>query len=247
MSDGHSDDERRLITVLEQLGREPAPCTEAGRLIFEGDDGGLAAVLSQIDQTVLPRRLSFCDGDGRSLICDVVERRIMKIAGAGNALLKEEAFRISQKLERFCDAASVIYLRSEILSDMHSGGDVGLSTADLKLHLADRRTAADVSALIEASLSQSESYALAIVDHHADGSVHENGQSRLCEILREMCAPSAGEPEADQQGSPTHQIWIGSPGEGHAVLHVSLVGRHIWIVFEVENLEQCVETWAHLA
>src|SRR6056297_1357048 len=80
-------DERRLENKLARLA-EPAAAPGPGRaLSLAGPGGALRAVLAEIDETVLPRRLHFAAGGAVRLSVEVAERRILAAALAGGAPL----------------------------------------------------------------------------------------------------------------------------------------------------------------
>lgn len=241
MPDGHLEDERRLQHVLDELAGGSAPATAAGRVIFENGAGNaLASVLGAIDETVLPRRLTFATGEARTLCCEVAERRIMRVAN-DPPLSKADAVSAAAQIEAFSASASVIHLRSEIVATATTSGEVGVSVAELLSHIATDAIPRDITALIETALSESASYALAIVDRQLDGRVREKGQSTLCEKLQQMEAAFHTQPDG-----LTRQIWIGAPDEDFAILQITSSDRCIWMAFEVEHFDSCINIWSRL-
>ncbi|MCV3273125.1 hypothetical protein [Roseobacter sinensis] len=243
MSDAHRDDEHRLHHVLQQLALPPEPATAAGRLISgSGADAPLAAILRAIDETVLPRVLTFSAGTDSTLRCEIAERRIIRMEG-GDALSTADAAQTAATIEAFCAGASAICLRSEIATAAAAAGEVGVSVGDLRACLDTEPAAGDLPALIDCALAESASHALAIVDRQDDGTTQEKGQSALCERLRRMDSTPAS---SETSGDVTRQIWIGAPSERFAVLCVSVPGRSIWMALDVEQLDDCIDIWARV-
>ncbi|MCR8725020.1 hypothetical protein [Frigidibacter sp. ROC022] len=80
MSQDRDDDKdlHRIERKLTRLASAPGPIMAEGRLVGSGT-GLLAALLNEIDETVLARRLGFTTDTGLRLFCDVYGRRLLAL------------------------------------------------------------------------------------------------------------------------------------------------------------------------
>lgn len=132
-------EEKRLRDKLEKLAAaaEPGP-----RRLLAGPDGDLSrAVLAEIDETVLARRLDFRRPDGAVMSLDVSGRRLLAIAALPDARadilvpLGSEAdaalAAAAEALRRFAAGAETLTVTSRPLDREMQPGALGRSAATL--------------------------------------------------------------------------------------------------------------------
>lgn len=251
MPDGPMEEEQRLRDVLQRLAEPAAPVTERGQLIAEtGGQTALTALLREIAETVLPRRLRFDGGMGGVLTCDVAERRIQSFGtGAAEALAEiaiEDAPDVAAALQCFSKAAVALHVQRDIVPHDSAAGALGVSIPDLLHHLAgkDTNTVPKVSAAT--ARAESESHALAILDG-ATGSDHcVKGQEGIAVHLRALEENWTAGASPDAPTAPMCQIWTGGVSDTFAILLVTLETGRIWVAFEPEHLDTCVACWSRV-
>lgn len=246
MPDSAVDDESRLRAALGSLASPAEGGTAQGRLIADaGGTKALAAFLREIEQTVLPRQLTINGGAGLVLICDVAERRILRLGHDetenGLSLSASDAQDVATQLRAFCDAAAEVYVRSGLKEQNQTVGAAGLSVADLMPYLPEGAPSPGQTVPVAAALAESARYALAVFDTGEGSDPGVTGQDSIGMQLRDL--------DEKHGPDPAHQrcqIWIGQVSDPFAVLRVSLADRRIWIAFDPAHLEACLCCWSHV-
>ena len=138
-----ADDRDDLERKLERLAAPAEPPAPDGRPL-DGPDA-LAALLAEIDGTVLPRRLTFARADGATLVLDASSRRLRRVVGApdptldGRALSRDDAVAAARVLAQFLSGDGPVRVRQAPAPDDFPAQ--GISTS----RLAEAATTAEPS------------------------------------------------------------------------------------------------------
>lgn len=251
MRDEALDEESRLRRVLQSLAKGPENTGTGERLISaSGGAEALRAILREIDETVLPRRLTFSGGPNVRCVCDVAERRIIGIDAEGtasaSALSTEDAADLAARIASFCKAAATVHVRRDLIGQGDPAGATGISLSDLSPHLTKELALPVDPVPVEMALAESESYALALFETGGDGKCRTKGQGELVEKLRVFDGDPAVSRDFSVSGTPVRRIWIDPKSDKYAILLVALPQRRIWLAFEPDHLDACIACWARV-
>ncbi len=249
MPESHHEEALRLTAVLQQLSEAPSVQKAGGRLITSaGEESALLGILQEVQETVLPRDLHFCAAAQSELVLTVAERRItrMRLVEEGalsQNLLKDgsadDLAQVAASLVAFCADASEIWVRAELISDHLAVDAVGLSLSALKSHLGGVDGAAVEPISLDAAVSGSKDFALAVLDSNAAEPDQIIGQRDLGASLRLLDA----ELLRDGVGKDRLSIWSGAMPDDPSILLAVRNQRRIWLAFEADNLDACLACW----
>jgi hypothetical protein len=124
-----------LQTAIARLTTQPAPVTQSGRVITsDTNNDPMAALLDEVEQTVLRRHLRFTNNHGMHLHLEAADRRILRVNK--HHTLTDENLEVGHAdagsldrcraiIEEFCLTARTIAVRSTIVphavDDAHLG------------------------------------------------------------------------------------------------------------------------------
>ncbi len=132
MSEG--DDLDRLQRKLARLAAPPLAGGAQGRLLGRAPDL-LAALLTEVDETMQPRRLCFVTDRGDELACDAYGRRLLSLSGlpGWDERRLDDADRADLRaaLEGWLRGAGRLSVRAEPLPDARDPSRFGISAAAL--------------------------------------------------------------------------------------------------------------------
>ncbi len=118
--------------------KSPSHFAADGARIIVSQGGALqiAAVLHEINQTILGRRLEFSSPDGRKLVLSVLGRRILRLDDVKNALhavglSTDHTQDIAQIIRDFVAPLTEVRVTSSPLASNDAGLDIGLHVAEL--------------------------------------------------------------------------------------------------------------------
>ncbi|WP_299829616.1 hypothetical protein [uncultured Roseobacter sp.] len=245
MPDGVAAEDKRLQDVLRSLAAESAEITEYGRRISgQGGAIGLTAILREIEETVLPRRLIFTGNAGMQLNLLVAERRILHIGAKADDVSDTEGADVAARLQAFCTAVTEVHVCCELSDHGSAKGIAGLSPSDLAPFLSADADVAKPPVPVETALAESESYALALCDAASGSDVRLKGQDSICARLQRLEENPAAGAENGGNSTPGCQVWMGDQSDPFAILLVTLPRRRIWLAFEPEHLDACIACWS---
>jgi hypothetical protein len=122
-------DRARLESKVAKLG-------EAGgsrSVTADGADASLRGVLTEVDETILPRRLTFSQG-ARTFWIDAAKRRIVRMEGVDFDLNElEDAARemLRDRILAALPSSGQVDIRTDRLTELPSSDDVGASAQNL--------------------------------------------------------------------------------------------------------------------
>lgn len=243
MHDSFTEDEMRLRDVLTSLGAATEEITDEGfRISDDGGAPGLTALLLEIEETVLPRLLTFTGGAGAQLTVTVAERRVLRIGSQdGEMKSAETAEQVAALLNTFCAGAAAVHVRRDLLGQAPTATAAGVSLTDLSPFLAGK---AEPVVPVEVALAESESYVLALCDARDEGRLQIKGQDAICVRLQQLEEGLPREADDSESAAPACRIWTGGPSDPFAVLLTTLPQGRIWLAFEPEHLDACIACWS---
>lgn len=132
---GAGDARDRLDRVLGKLAAVPRPATPEGRPLDGSTPGGLiAALLTEIDESIRPRRLVVSAGSGEALLIDCYDRRFLRLRSptpvapdlADKPIETEADIRaLGAALTTFAKAAGGLTLRAAPMPEGHDPARLG--------------------------------------------------------------------------------------------------------------------------
>lgn len=248
MHDSVAEDEMRLRDVLSSLGAATEEITNEGcRIADEGGATGLTALLREIEETVLPRRLTFTGRAGAQLTVTVVERRVLRI-GSQDDVMKpaETAEEVAALLETFCAVATSVHVRRDLLGQEPTAAATGVSLTDLSPFLSGKADLPVPPVPVDIALAESESYVLALCDARVECGPKLKGQDAICARLKHLEQGLPSGADDAENAAPHRRIWTGGPSDLFAVLLITLPQGRIWLAFEPEHLDTCIACWSRI-
>lgn len=236
MANSFTGDLSRLVLALEELQTSVSPTGPEGRLIFSSGEGcAQAALLREIDQTVLRRRLSFSNDRNECCVLVVSERQIERGEVAGGSEPVVDASGLRKLLAAFAVGSGRIWVRSDIMGEGGFGGAPGVSVQDI---LAGQ--APDVATdLCREVFQVCSGIAMSVVVVAAQAPPATSGAADWCEKLTAL----AGDLEHGQNdriagaSSDRLTIWHTASSAGVSIARVSMDARSLWIAFDGAQLE----------
>ena len=251
MPDGPPEDEKRLRAVLESLASDADSLSTRGREISStGGTVAMEAVLREIEQTVLPRRLTFASGSDVQLVFDVTERRILAfgsdLSNTQENLSREQAELVADHLRSFCNAAEIVHVRCDVTVYAEPGGETGVSLPDLLPYLAADLDLPGQTVPVNVAIAESRPFTLALLDTGVDGAATVEGQDSIGARLRQLEESFQANLDAKPGDKPRCRIWVDQIPGTFAVLLVQISRRRIWLAFEVDHLDACIACWSRV-
>lgn len=197
-------DKKRLKDTLLKLASEISPVEDGWRRIEgENEAGPLAAVLAEIDETLLPRALGLRSEGGDILLLEVGDRRLRRLVSPAPAGLSafgqlfdgslsvpsdDTIDSIGEMFRAFLSGGKPVWVRAKNLSDNAEHGLIGVSAATLARAWSVELTArpeiepgAAFEEFVEAAVARSEAWlrsdggeVVATSDPHAHAAWLEN-------------------------------------------------------------------------
>lgn len=243
MADWVLSDRDRLEAALAELHAATPPPEREGRLIHtRGGMSAHAALLREIDQTVLRRRLIFANDRAERLVLIASERKLEAGQDGSEAdakpepALMTEAEGLRALLHRFASGSDRVWVRSEPAGS--AAVVSGVSVQDLAADAIDPATGCvpeEVAALCE-------DCALAVlgVSPGADPSFH--GDASWCNRLHALDAALAHQPASGEHAVsfPRMTLWRGAAGAGISIARVDTEERRMWIAVNDAALANCM-------
>ncbi|WP_298917289.1 hypothetical protein [uncultured Roseobacter sp.] len=258
MPDGRTEDAERLCKVLSSLRNIEHGFSARGRPLAKEDAAQrLRAILQEIDETVLRRHLRFTNDRVGDLVLDVAERRLFGVSVGKDVRLEkgdgiaetqisiDDPASVAGVLQGFCAEADSVYVQTEIAQSALPEGVMGLSAADLSAQLFEGSGKAMPSVTLETAIADCRIFALAIFDSDAAEGAAIIGQTALGMELQALDTEHGSGKVIDEQSSPDHcVIWARADAQMPAILKVHHNGRHLWVAFEADQLDACIECWS---
>lgn len=230
MAESFRDDLARLAVALEEM-RAPAQTMGSERRVIYPCSTGSAkdALLREIDQTVLRRRLSFCNDHDQRIVLVVGERQVESAEVADGSGAVMDASGLRALLARFAAGSGHIWVRSELTAEGGFSGLSGISVQDLAVQDPD-----DAADLCRDVFRLCSGAATSVVVCSAGTPPATSGATDWCERL-EALARDMDEIENSQidDTAPTRMtIWHPPSGAGVSIARVGTATCGIWIAFE---------------
>jgi hypothetical protein len=235
MADWVLSDRDRLEAALAELHAATSPPQRDGRLIHtRGGMSAHAALLREIDQTVLRRRLIFTNDRAERLVLIAGERKLETGQDGAEADARPEraptteAEGLRALLQRFASGSERVWVRSEPASS--AAVVSGVSVQDLAAEAFDPAMACNR----EEVASFCEEGALAVLDVSPGADPAFYGDTSWCDRLRALDAALAGQAASRERAVsfPQMTLWRGAEGAGISIVRVDTEERRIWIAVD---------------
>lgn len=144
MRDDRSDHTARFMQAIAAFSDEPEPVGELGRKIADHPDAAVSAILSEIDETVLRRNLTFVAQSGEMVQIDVAERRVFRVLAipmdwrdafaplVGVDCSGRQGAELMQLFMMFAETASPIYVSADLPDRCKTAGFKGVTLRELR-------------------------------------------------------------------------------------------------------------------
>ncbi|MEP1611671.1 MAG: hypothetical protein ABJL72_07075 [Roseobacter sp.] len=242
----------RIRQVVDRLSTENDTWSVQGRLIATVSDSVLPAILREIEETVLPRRLVFCSLEDTQMVLDVAERRVLSVvnpaitAGCLGGVIREgeqDADAVFEAISIFSASATRVFVSSCFI-DPGTGAECGgISVEDIFARFHTAGTGSGLSdALIEA-LQDSKSR-----DCHflvtREGVVIQRSQEKSAnDRLQHL---SMMKKSKNRTGNDV-TLWFDECPQDYAVLQICIDEWVVFVQCPSANVFQCFKVWKSVA
>ncbi len=253
MTMDNAADTERLLQTVASLSAAPEKMMPQGRALEEACASTDHALLREIDETVLRRRLAFSTKSGDELSLDVAERRISEILAVPSALMQDHHHLLNRKLAdpdasavasliaAYCASGQPLFVAARLPEGAERAASGGLSSHALHQALSAARISTSLPAALVDGFEAGKSQAIAVLVSAADGVLMEWG-ARGCEKQLRHIAMTAG------ASGPQHGVTLwqgGALGENTVVLgHYE--GRTIVALCSMDHAMGLFLTWRKL-
>lgn len=235
MATGVPTDFSRLALALEGLQTAAQTTGPEGRLIFPGPGGSAQeALLREIDQTVLRRKLSFSNDQGHCLVLVVGERQVESGGSPGGSEVVRDVSGLRALLARFEAGSGRIWVRSELAGEGGFGATPGVSVQDL----AAAQPSDSVADLCREISGLTDGIAIAVVVASRDARSAVSGAANWSKTLQALAqdVENLAPDQAAEAASPRLTIWHGISDDGISVARLCTAAFRIWIAFDPAHL-----------
>lgn len=248
------DDTDRFMQAIAAFSAAPEDVTVRGRRLQGGAHGAVHAILSEVDETVLHRHLEFATEQGKKIVLDVGERRLLNILSTPSEVSKAFVSVVGRPLED-ADADIVLRLLAECVASeteifvrsrpvAESEADVfrGLSAKTLLEHQVAPVREGLPDALLHA-IETSKSTCKAMVAYRSGQPLFGQGDKGLCDKLGLYL--STLEPQSKANHSLT--LWCSDPSDDLAILLVDAGEFRIALSGSVKSIKDDFASWRNAA
>lgn len=243
MAHSSPEDLARLAAALTDLQAAAGPAGPEGRLIFPAAErSAQAAVLREIDQTVLRRRLCFTNDRDEKILLAVVERQVESgadvsgnTASAGRDPIRDET-GLRDLLAGFAAGSARIAVVSEIAEEGAFGASCGVSVADLAAVSAPD----DVADLCNEMAQLCRGIAAGLCVVSATGRSAAGGDADWGTRLERLCQDLNQSRGGDMVTAPHPRlvIWHRASRGGVSIASLFTADGRIWIAFDTVHLTE---------
>ncbi|MEM6563351.1 MAG: hypothetical protein AAF665_02830 [Pseudomonadota bacterium] len=253
MAAREADETGRFMRAIAAFSAAPEEIDARGRRLQVQASAALAAILTEIDETVLRRALTFRRDDGCFLTIDVAERRITKILKTdsnspkapkviGRPLEPADALDILSLLQAYAEAQSVFWVTSELPEQGSAACHSGVSAGELLQLESQAPSTLSLPVEVATKLEQSRSMALAVLCLTGSKPVLKLGEPDFIDALERLLPvlPDAREPGA------TLKLFSGGLRANSDVLTVQYRSIRLGFVLEHGETIACLSLWQSL-
>lgn len=246
-SDGDMD---RFMRAIAAFSAVPERSTPLGRPLPKPSEGALYAVLNEINETVLRRKLVLTQGDGVTLVLDVGERRVLMVletppsasayhaATVGRNLGENDVGLLLRVIEAICEEDSEIYITTQLPDPETPAVFDGVSARMLHDQIEKTRPA-DMPSQLATGVDESRAHAIAIVAAKNGDAFSTWGDEDACARFAKIAFDRPGNPEEDAKVS----LWHGAFEDGQAVIRADVQGIVVFVLCAPDALLSCFTLW----
>ncbi len=187
-------DTDRFMRAIAAFSAAPEEVTRRGRRLQNGESGSAHAILAEIDETVLRRKLVFCNEQDATLTLDVGERRLLTVLSAPEPLDGVYPDLIGRPLEE-ADAPTVMNLLTEfasqeprvfVVSRPSDAGETGVFrglSAKMLVDLQRMPLPDELPATLRRAVEVAKADCDALVICQSGKSLYRHGEKKLVDML----------------------------------------------------------------
>ncbi len=243
-------DTDRFMRAIAAFSAAPEQVTSAGRILPLQAEGPLHAVLNEINETVLRRILVLTQGDDKTLVLDVGERRVLSVLETPSAaaayrgaivartLVENDAGLLLRVLETFCAEDRPIYVSTKLPDPASPSVFDGVSARMLHDQIEKTRPA-DLPPHLDSAVDGCLAHAVALVAAKDGDAFLSKGDEDACARFAKIAFDWPGNPKTPTQVS----LWHGAFEEGQAVLRIDASAIVIFVLCRPDGLLSCFTLW----
>ncbi|MFK7761770.1 MAG: hypothetical protein AB8B62_00780 [Roseobacter sp.] len=240
----------RFMRAIAVFSAAPERVTPLGRLLPKPSEGALYAVLNEINETVLRRKLTLTQGGDVTLVLDVGERRVLMVletppsasayhaATTGRNLGENDVGLLLRVIEAMCADDAEIYITTHLPDPGTPAVFDGVSARMLHDQIEKTRPA-DMPSHLAAGLDACRAHAIAIVAAKNGDAFSTWGDEDACARFAKIAFDRPGNPEDDVKVS----LWHGAFEDGQAVIRADVQGIVIFVLCAPNALLSCFTLW----
>ncbi|MEM1352084.1 MAG: hypothetical protein AAGF27_07050 [Pseudomonadota bacterium] len=251
MRDDRSDDTARFMQAIAAFSDEPEPVGELGRKIADHPDAAVSAILSEIDETVLRRNLTFVAQSGEMVQIDVAERRVFRVLAipmdwrdafaplVGVDCSGRQGAELMQLFMMFAETASPIYVSADLPDRCKTAGFMGVTLRELRDVYTDLKALSGLPAPLAIALGSLLSHTTASCIVSSGRVLHTSGDEAFQAALRSVCQTVS----LETQAQPVVRLWQGGLPQDVAAL--AATSGDVTLALAVSN-EAMISAYAKL-
>ena len=246
-------DLHRLMQAISALSAAPDNVTRDGRLLISPDGvaiGLFEALLTEVNETVLHRRLIFRSENNSRLVLEVSERRILQAqclalddVGEDNTrarsyLTNEDATDLYQTLSEFARSSKTMRVLSELPETSVQGAVEGVSIKAIRQF---EQVGSDIDCLAKpfgVLLEETKNLAIACVTDLGNGELTCWGPDAECSALRMLFLETAAD-----TGLPDIFVWSSGLKNNVSVARVATANEILLAVLSQRSLGAFLRLW----
>lgn len=246
------DETGRLMRAIGALSSERETMDRHGRMLCSGtskDGSVLDAILSEVNETILRRELTFSKNDNEAVTLDVMERRILRLCKISRndlesnvdqklleqPLTSEDAGKLYNLLRRFTADTSQLWVTSNLPGKNLDGSIDGIFCHELAQQAQNQSAPASASEPVLGAINRSKRTALAgLCCSNAEtlSSWGDPDQFSLLENLTSTATVSSQENAV--------RLWY---FDQNAILFAHTDGLNVWLLMSEQNAQANYQTW----
>ena len=252
MGSKSQDETGRFMRAIAAFSASPEKVSVMGRELSPGVPVGIYAILSEINETVLRRRLVFRTELDGELSMEVSERRLLKVEAmpsglaarfeglVGRSLTHEDAPRLCALFDAFWSGNDRIWVMSQLPSNQ-SGDLGGLSVRHL-FEIAGKSAVLECPVQLTSALQETSQRVVALVMTRKGEVVLAQGDTALSAALTGELAATT---EKDTASSCV-TVWFGGPDSQQARLLMVLPPDRILVACDPAQAPALFDLWRPL-
>lgn len=248
-----TDEGARFMRAVAAFSAAPEKITPLGRVLYQPEDEALSALLTEINETVLKRRLTFRRADDRSLTLDVCERRILLLRKGSSSvsdsdhlaereLVASDGLALLAVLQGFTEDQNKLFVSAQLADSGGSAMPGGVSANELFKLLEEAPCTLSLPAEVARRIEDTKPMALGLLCTSGSRTAMLLGNDEYSATIgRVMAAASEAADQSDEvllvQGGLSAEI---------SVVFVRYRAISLCVVVSQDHSAECFTLWHDL-